>query len=92
MASSLKYVIVKWTSGKDNGDMTVIEFDWVRGGENLEFDRDGRPAVSDDKAERNVMVEWRVGKTNKKQGWELHPAVIIMACRKCDIYSLILRL
>ncbi len=60
MASLLKYVVVKWTSGKDNADMTGIEFDWVRGGENLEFDRDGRPAVSDDKAERNVVGEWRV--------------------------------
>ena len=37
MASLLKYVLVKWTSGKDYADMTVIEFDWVRGGENLDL-------------------------------------------------------
>ena len=76
MASQLKYVLVRWTSGVYKGTMTPdIDIDWVRGSQSMTFNGDGKPID----CAGTVVIEWRVGKLQKANGWPLHHAVILQA-------------
>jgi len=46
MASNIKYALVKWTSGEDTGLLTIVDIDWIRGYEKIEFDSTGAPGDS----------------------------------------------
>ena len=44
MASLLKYVLVRWTTGEYAGTMTPdIDIDWVRGSQTMSFNGEGKP-------------------------------------------------
>lgn len=69
------HVLVKWTSGKDAGMMSVLQSDCVRGHDTMIFnDDDGTPANIVDP----VVVEWRAGK-KPKQGWPVFEARLLKA-------------
>ena len=79
MASNYKYILVRWSSGKDAGQMTVIELDWVRGNDLIVFNGEGKP-VFEDGRDQSVVVEWRIEKKNKDtQQWSKYNADIIRA-------------
>jgi len=69
------FSLVQWTGrdDKDRGKYTTIDSSWVRGFEFLKFNPDGRLLETD----HDVVVEWRIGKQDKKFGWALHPANLI---------------
>lgn len=76
MASLLKYVLVRWTTGEYAGTMTPdIDIDWVRGSQTMSFNGEGKPVDG----AGTVVIEWRVGKLDKSNGWPLHRAVILQA-------------
>ena len=77
MASQLKFALVQWTELGEEGKMDVVDLNWVRGWESIEFDGDGKPCPS-----KPVVVEWRVGKADKDDGWTVYPGIIIKASRK----------
>jgi hypothetical protein len=77
----MKHSLVSWLTGEDQGKMSVVESNCVRGYEWMKFDADGKPL------EKNkVVVEWRAGKRNQKTGWPLYDARLIQVSSKCKAY------
>jgi len=78
MASILKFVLVRWTSGDDKDKLSIVDLDAVRGISDVEFDGSGKP--SEDL--HPVVVEWRAGKKDSRtNAWPFYYAELIQASR-----------
>jgi len=76
MACEFKYVLLKFTSGKDKGKMSVLDLETVRGSDKMEFNSEGILQNTDSDF---VVVEWRAGKKDHKKGWPLFDARLLRA-------------
>ena len=78
MVSNLRYVLVQWTSGDDEGTYSIVDASCiVQGMDQLTFDNRGNP----EQDQRSVLIEWREKGQKDKNGYPICPAEVIMASR-----------
>ena len=77
------FVLLKWASGKDIGKLSILDMGCVRGSDRVMFSDDGMPRSTD-----LVVVEWRAGKKEPKNGWPVFNARILRASGNVRLFGL----
>ncbi|RXM32709.1 hypothetical protein EOD39_6016 [Acipenser ruthenus] len=56
--------LVKWVNGDDDGKLSVIPTEWIKGFNIEDFEEEG------DEDERHYVAEWRRGSKRPREGWQ----------------------